>query len=133
LDAYLGKTYSLYRVNTMITFPILSKHAVTNIHIDYDDAHSLAYFVYWTETRENNGAIFIIPGSHITKNENPGIYLEGKGGSVFLIDTYCLHSGNKNIVTLRIATWLRFGEIPNLAYIADKNYLYFKLFNNEII
>ncbi len=133
MDAYLGKTYSLYRVNTMITFPILSKHAVTNIHIDYDDAHSLAYFVYWTETRENNGAIFIIPGSHITKNENPGIYLEGKGGSVFLIDTYCLHSGNKNIVTLRIATWLRFGEIPNLAYIADKNYLYFKLFNNEII
>ncbi len=125
IDDYLGRSSSLYSVNTMLTFPSELEHGVTKLHRDYDDAHFLVCFVYWTETSAQNGATFVVPGSHIG-DSNEGLYLEGRAGSVFLVDTYCLHSGNRKIDSPRLATWMRFGDIPNLAFISDKNYLFFR-------
>lgn len=124
-DDYLGFSSSLYSVNTMLTFPSNGHaHGVTEIHRDYDDLLSLTCFVYWTDTTRDNGATFYVPGSHLGRG-GEGVYLEGKAGSVFLVDTYGLHAGNKRVQTPRLATWLRFGETPNLAYVCDKNYLFF--------
>ncbi len=123
-DAYLNRYAHLYSVNTMLTLPNSPPHGVTQLHRDYDDLLSLTCFVYWTDTTRDNGATYYIPGSHIGHGEQ-GVYLEGKAGSVFLVDTYGLHAGNPNVTSPRLVTWFRFGEIPNLAYVCDKNYLFF--------
>lgn len=122
-DSYLGFSSHVYSVNTMLTVPSVQVHGVTNIHRDYDDIVFLVCFIYWTETSRNNGATYFIPGSHLGRAKE-GIYLEGRAGSVFFVDSYGLHAGNKKIQSPRLATWIRFGSIPNLAYVSDKNYLF---------
>jgi len=124
-DDYLGFNSKLYSVNTMLTVPADVKHGVTDLHRDYDDLVFLTCFVYWTDTTRDNGATFFVPGSHRGTNRD-GIYLEGRAGSVYFVDSYGLHSGNKKITSPRLATWMRYGRIPNLAYVTDKNYLFLR-------
>jgi len=122
--SYLGFKSSLYGINTMLTKRCDVPHGVTNLHRDYDDFLFLTFFVYWTDTTKNNGATYFVPGSHLNHVGTEGIYLEGHAGSVFALDTYGLHAGNKSIQSERLATWIRYGRIPNVAYICDKNYLF---------
>ena len=124
VDSYLGFKSCVYSVNTMLTVPAKKAHGVTNLHRDHDDILFLVCFIYWTETSRYNGATYFVPGSHLGK-PGEGVFLEGKAGSLFLIDGYGLHAGNKQVQSPRLATWIRYGSIPNLAYVCDKNYLFF--------
>lgn len=130
-DSYLGFRSRIYGVNTMLTVPSVQVHEVTNIHRDYDDIVFLVCFIYWTETSRSNGATYFVPGSHLGRPKE-GVYLEGRAGSVFFVDSYGLHAGNKQIQTSRLATWIRFGSIPNLAYVCDKNYLFLKASEGDL-
>ena len=123
---YLGNEAKLYSINTMVTTKSKNFHQVTNLHRDFDDDKFLTLFVYWTDTSKNNGATYYIPGSHLKNSENinEGIYLEGKAGSCFFLNTFGLHAGNKNIVDRRIVTWFRFGKRTNLVHYVDKGYLH---------
>jgi len=124
--SYLGFSGSLYGVNTMLTKQCEIPHGVTNLHRDYDDFLFLTFFIYWTETTKENGATYFVPGSHLNNVGTEGIYLEGRAGSVFAVDSYGLHAGNKFIQSERLVTWIRYGRIPNVAYVTDKAYLFSK-------
>lgn len=133
IDNYLGSKSYLYSINTMLTKPSEKKHSVTNLHRDYDDKHFLVLFIYWTDTAKDDGSTFFIPGSHLldNKNLNDGIFLEGKKGSVFLIDTFGWHSGNKNLKKDRLVSWLRFScNQLNTASYDNKEYLFFDYYNS---
>lgn len=123
VDDYLNYDSQIYSVNTMLTLPSDNKHSVTDKHRDIDDVIFLALFIYWTETSFDNGATMFEVGSH-NKKHGETISLSGKKGSAFLVDTFGIHSGNKELKGLRLATWIRYGSIPNYTYIVDKNYLY---------
>jgi hypothetical protein len=123
IDKILGFKSQIYSVNTMLTLPCQKSHGVTNWHRDYDDISSLALFIYWTETDEMNGATQYKSGSHYEVNGEE-VYLKGKQGSIFILDPLGLHKGNKNLKKFRLATWIRYGRIPNNSYILDKNYLF---------
>ena len=61
-------------------------------------------------------------------------YLSGEIGSIFAVDTWAWHSGNKNIKTNRLVTWVRFTACPANTYFTDRNYLFkdeLKDFNNS--
>lgn len=123
-ESYLGFKGNLYGVNTMLTKQCEIPHGVTRLHRDYDDFLSITFFIYWTDTTKDNGATYFVPGSHLDHVGTEGIYLEGKAGSVFAVDTYGLHAGNKSIQSERLVTWIRYGRIPNVAYVCDKTYLF---------
>ena len=53
-------------------------------------------------------------------------HLEGKGGSVFALDTWALHAGNPNITSPRLVTWIRFSSMPAKTYYLNRNYLFKK-------
>jgi hypothetical protein len=131
IDGYLGSLSRLYSINTMRSFPSTNKSFVTEMHRDVDDYHSLALFIYWTDTSRNDGATYYLTGSHREYiNGANGQFLEGRAGSVFLMDTFGLHCGNKNLIKERTVTWMRFSQSQwNVASIADKNYLHFDYYN----
>lgn len=131
VNEYLGSNSFLYAVNTMITTPSKNIHSVTDIHRDRDDIKFLAIFVYWTATEESNGSTFFVPGSHIdlSIDESQGHYIETIPGSVYAMDTFALHSGNKNVKDTRVVSWFRFGSRINAASFGNKNYLFEKQLN----
>lgn len=133
VENYLDGQSYLYSLNTMLTKPTTKKHSVTDLHRDYDDQHFLVLFIYWTDTNKNDGSTFFIPGSHLreNKNLNDGIFLEGAAGSVFLIDTFGWHAGNKNLKKDRLVSWLRFSKNQlNIASFDNKEYLFFDYYNS---
>ena len=133
IESYLGSKSYLYSINTMLTKPSKHSHSVTNVHRDYDDRHCLALFIYWTDTAKDDGSTFFIPGSHTNNNKNfsEGIFLEGKRGSVYLIDTFGWHAGNKNLKKDRLVSWLRFSDSQlNTASYDNKEYLFFDYYNS---
>jgi hypothetical protein len=134
INDYLGGSYFLYSINTMRSIPTKNKCFVTDLHRDIDDYHSLALFVYWTDTLSNDGATFYLPASHRKNiNQSSGQYLEGCAGSAYLIDTYGLHCGNKNLAKERTVTWMRFSQRQwNVASVSDKNYLHFNYYDQLI-
>jgi hypothetical protein len=119
--AYLGFTPVLYSINTIATTKGGGDHYVMRMHRDYDAFASVTFFVCWTDVSANNGATIFIPRSHLSSNvnETDRTYLTGEAGQVFGVDTFGLHSGNRNVSGLRLATWMRFGSIPNLGTIQD--------------
>lgn len=131
---YLGGESSLYAVNTMVTTPSKNIHSVTDLHRDRDDIHFLTFFIYWTTTSEINGATYIVPESHIdlSMTSECGIYLNAMPGSVFAVDTFALHSGNKNVTSSRVVSWFRFANRINAASFGNKNYLYEHYLNDLI-
>jgi hypothetical protein len=129
IDSYLGGDSRIYSINTMVTLPSTHLHSVTNLHRDFDDVNFLSVFIYWTEADEMNGATYYCPGTNIghLKNDNSGLYLSGKAGSVYIIDPQGLHKGNIKVKSPRVVTWIRYSKnIFNLASITNKDYLYFK-------
>ena len=131
VDGYLGPSSRLYSINTMRSMPSSNKSFVTEMHRDIDDYHSLALFIYWTDTSSNDGATYYLTGSHRKYiNGANGQFLEGHAGTVYLIDTFGLHCGNKNLLKERTVTWMRFSQRQwNVGSIADKNYLNFKYYD----
>lgn len=135
IENYLGSKPYLYSINTMLTKPSQIKHSVTNLHRDYDDYHFIVLLIYWTKVNRNNGATFFIPKSHLNnnKNINDGVYLEGDSGSVYLVDTFGWHSGNKNLKNDRVVSWLRFSKNQlNIASYDNKEYFFFNYYNSLI-
>ena len=61
-----------------------------------------------------------------TPNRTNTKHLEGKGGSVFALDTWALHAGNPNITSPRLVTWIRFSSMPAQTYYLNRNYLFKK-------
>jgi len=130
LEDYFKFKPDLYSICTMLSKPSDKLNAVTNLHRDYDDENFLVLFIYWTDVSENNGATYFLKQSHFKEdidNKN-GIYLDGKAGSVYLANTFALHSGNKNLKNDRVVTWFRFGKRPNLVNFVDKDYLFNNLY-----
>ena len=108
---------------------------VVNLHVDFDSASVLTFFVYWSDVSELNGATRVLPGSHLFLHDRrlgnyvsePSTkYLEGKSGSVFALDTWALHAGNSNITSPRLVTWIRFSSLPVSGYYSNRNYLFKK-------
>ena len=130
----------IYSINTMLSKKSKKEYYVNNLHVDFDSANTVTFFVYWTDTSKLNGATRILPGSHLLLYDRrlasyvsePLLeHLEGKAGSVFALDAWALHSGNPNITSPRLVTWIRFSSMPAQAYYIGRNYL-FKDKLNEI-
>ena len=138
---YLGTNkVKIYSINTMLSKKSKKEYYVNNLHVDFDCANMVTFFIYWTNTSKLNGATRILPGSHLLLydkglasyvNESLLTYLEDKAGSVFAIDTWALHAGNPNITSPRLVTWIRFSSMPAQTYYISRNYL-FKDKLNEI-
>jgi hypothetical protein len=131
INLYLGFEGNLFAINTMITKAnSKSRHSVTSMHRDYDDLHFITMFIYWSDVDKDDGATSIIQGSHRSKlSSEKKIYLEGPAGSVFLGDTLGFHSGNVNLKKDRIVTAMRFGKSLNPASYINKDYLFFREYN----
>ena len=108
------------------------KHYVQNLHMDFDCASNVTFFIYWTEVSKLNGATKIFPGSHLFLHDkrlasyvsDPLLtWIEGKAGSVFAIDTWALHAGSL-LTSPRLVTWIRFSSMPAQTYYLNRNYLF---------
>lgn len=123
-DEYCGYSTSLYSVNTFFSRPTKKKilHYVQRVHRDYDNISNLTFFVCWTKTSKSDGATLYYKMSHLKNLKNYKIVpLSGKVGEVFAVDTYGLHCGNLKIKNIRIASWIRYGEINNYASLSDSS------------
>ena len=123
----------IYSINTMLTKKSEKKNYVVNLHVDFDSANMMTFFIYWTDVTKNNGATRILPGSHLFLhdrklasyvNEPLTKHLEDKAGSLYAVDTWALHAGNPNITSPRLVTWIRFSSMPASTYYLDRNYLF---------
>ena len=92
-------------------------HAVQKFHRDYDGYNCYVLFIALSETNANDGATEIVSLDGSTH------FLESQPGEIYLIDPYCKHRANVNIINNRLACWIRFGEVPNLAYNQDLNFI----------
>ena len=128
----------IYSINTMLSKKSKKEYYVNNLHVDFDCANMVTFFIYWTNTSKLNGATRILPGSHLLLydkmlasyvNESLLKHLEDKAGSVFAIDTWALHAGNPNITSPRLVTWIRFSSMPAQSYYMSRNYLFKDKFN----
>tara|TARA_Y100000590_G_scaffold127688_1_gene145984 strand:+ start:21085 stop:22050 length:966 start_codon:yes stop_codon:yes gene_type:complete len=124
---------NIYSINTMLTKKSNKQNYVVNLHVDFDSANMLTFFIYWTDVSKNNGATRIFPGSHLFLHDRrlPGYiddsstkYIEDKAGSLYAIDTWALHAGNPNISSPRLVTWIRFSSMPAQTYYLNRNYLF---------
>lgn len=126
-DAYVGFSTLLYSVNTFITLPGKSTAYVFRKHRDYDDFASVAFFIYWTSVSAENGATIYYPKTHLkTLPDAKKVVLAGNAGNIYMLDGFGLHAGNSQIAgSPRLVTWLRYGSIPNLSTIQNKNGRFF--------
>ena len=123
----------IYSINSMLNKQSEKKHYVQNLHMDFDCASNVTFFIYWTEVSKLNGATKIFPGSHLFLHDRRLAnyisdtlltWIEGKAGSVFAIDTWALHAGNWYTTSPRLVTWIRFSSMPVQTYYLDRNYLF---------
>ena len=131
---YLGSNkVRIYALNTMLSKKSKKEYYVNNLHVDFDCANMVTFFIYWTNTTKLDGATRILPGSHLLLydkglasyvNESLLTHLEDEAGSVFAIDTWALHAGNPNITSPRLVTWIRFSSMPAQTYYMSRNYLF---------
>jgi hypothetical protein len=136
ISGYLGPQNYIYSINTMISMPSKNKHSVTDLHRDYDDTNFLALAIYWTDVESDDGATYFVPSTHnryVDEKNNlldKGVYLKGKAGTVYLIDNYGWHAGNKNLKKKRVVTWVRFSKNQfNVSSFDNKEQFFFKYFN----
>ncbi len=128
----LTKNLEIYSVNTMLTKKSNTTSGVCNLHRDLDSMSSITFFIYWTNVTRDNGSTLIYPGSHLFNQDKLFSnyashslnlkHIEGEEGSIFAVDTWAWHSGNKNIETNRLVTWVRFTACPANTYFTDENY-----------
>ena len=136
----ISKKTDIISINTMLTKSSNSDHDVFNLHRDIDSVNSVAFFIYWTATNENDGSTSLIPGSHIYnfdrkfgKIYSPNFclkHIEGEEGSIYALDAWAYHKGNDKLKNPRLATWVRYSSFPSRIYYMDKNYLFKKELNN---
>ncbi|MGC1444717.1 MAG: phytanoyl-CoA dioxygenase family protein [Xanthobacteraceae bacterium] len=121
-DAYLGFPAKLYSVNTFMSLTDPGDHYVTRFHRDYDDFGALAFFIYWNDTSPANGATIYVPGSHLSSAADMSrvVHLAGNAGTIFALDAFGIHAGNKMVDKFRLVTWFRYGMVPNLATVQNK-------------
>lgn len=125
INGYLGFDPKLYFLLTWFNFPNKEKHYVHRLHRDYDDFKFLSLIINWTDVTKENGATRFIRSSHARllnshQQEELTTYLTGPAGSVYLADTYGLHSGTPVIKGCRVVTWARYGRLINAATLQDK-------------
>jgi hypothetical protein len=120
-EEYLGFRSSLFSVNTYATLTGTADHYVMRWHRDPDDFRALAFFVTWTPATASDGATVYVPGSHVsaTVGVEHATHLEGEAGTVYAIDTFGLHAGNRRVDDMRLVTWFRYGRIPNTTAFQD--------------
>ena len=46
--------------------------------------------------------------------------MAGKAGTIFALDAFGIHAGNKMVDKFRLVTWFRYGMVPNLATVQNK-------------
>ena len=119
----------------MLTKKSDKEYYVNNLHVDFDSANDVAFFIYWTDNSKLNGSTRLLPGSHLLLYDRmlasyvsePLLeHLEDKAGSVFAIDTWALHAGNQNITSPRLVTRVKFCSMPAKTYYTDRIYLFKK-------
>jgi len=130
IKCFLGFHAFIYSINFYWGFPSTDVlHAVQKIHRDYDGYCCFVLFIALSKTSKDDGATLVI-GRGGTMN-----YLEAYSGEVYLFDPFFKHSANSSVLKTRLACWIRFGEMPNLAFNQDlsffpDDYEILKVFNN---
>ena len=95
INTYLNFNSFIYNCVTWYNPPSLEEHYVHRTHRDYDDFKFIALYIYWNNISENDGPLMYVKKSHKnSKITNSPTKISGKEGSVFLIDTFGLHSGS---------------------------------------
>ena len=56
---------NIFSINTMLTKNSKIKNYVENMHVDFDSANMVSFFIYWTDVSKKDGATRILPGSHL--------------------------------------------------------------------
>jgi hypothetical protein len=92
-------------------------HYVQKYHRDYDGFNCYVLFLILSDVSKDNGATIL--------KDNLGNlhYLEGKKGDAYIMDPFLMHRANESLLNDRYVMWIRFGEIPNLAYLQDLSFL----------
>lgn len=127
-EIYCGFKTVPYSLTTMLSLPQKGEHPVTNFHRDYDDFIYLGFFIYWTDTNENNGSTTYRLKSHRKDNgtEKEDKILRVKSGSIIAGDWFGEHRGNSKVSSgKRLLTMIRFGKKINYAYMSTKSYYFF--------
>jgi hypothetical protein len=124
INSYLNFNANIYSALTWVNIPSKNKHYVHNLHRDYDDFKFLVLIINWTTVTKNNGATRFIKKSHLSdyvlnKNIENTVYLEGDQGSIYLADTFALHSGTPLKEGIKVSSWIRYGKLINAASIQD--------------
>jgi ectoine hydroxylase-related dioxygenase (phytanoyl-CoA dioxygenase family) len=112
-DAYLGRKNNLNKEIFVVHDKVGSKHIANDLH--FDVLNTFKFFIYLTDTTEENGAFTCVPGSHVrtsairkklgakvnhdnrelTRNlpytDDEVIPIEGKAGTLILFDTDVFH------------------------------------------
>jgi|MDSV01.1.fsa_nt_gb hypothetical protein len=116
INNYLNFPSSIYNISTWYNPPSNEQHYVHRSHRDYDDFKFLGMVIYWNDIEENNGPLTFVKKSHKDKNIfEPHTKLIGEAGSVYLVDTFGLHSGSPVKQDARYTTSFRFGQYFNMA------------------
>lgn len=113
--AISGLGSQIYSVNFYKNFPNKNNlHSVQKFHRDYDGFLCYVLFVALSDVTKSNGATIVI-------NKSSGYceYLEAKKGELYLLDPFILHRANDELTSNRFSCWIRFGEVPNLAFYQD--------------
>lgn len=115
---YLECVPTLYSVNAWWSLPGADSPQVEHVqhwHRDTDDWRFVTLFLYLTDVGEDCGPTQVCEGSHLSY-QNADDYmratLTGPAGSMFLVNTMCLHRG---LVPQkpRLVAWARYGLGPN--------------------
>jgi len=122
LKIYFGFSPDLHNINTFATMPFNFSHHVMKGHRDYDHFYGITVFISWTKTSKDNGATMYLKGSNALNNIKEKEYtsIDSNPGDVYLLDTFGMHYGNPLVKDIRLATWLRYGTVPNYSYLINK-------------
>lgn len=129
--------YGFDQINQVFEVERNDRNGSTNgSPLHFDMVPSLKTFIYLDEIRQGNGATRVLPGSHIQARKfalrhfqsdcNPltsdsflcdperyhELHIEGGPGTVFFVDTYCIHGGGivsnqRGRRSVRAVTWAR--------------------------
>jgi len=117
LNELTGVDLSLYSVNFYWGFPQSGPlDSVQKFHRDYDGYNCWVVFFALSDVTPENGATVI------KAQDGSNTYLSAKAGDIFIVDPFFIHRANPKVITNRLTCWIRFGELPNLAYNQDLNF-----------
>ena len=110
------KLYSVNFYRTLAFSDSSNLHYVQRFHRDYDGFNCYVLFLILSDVTKENGAT-------VVKDALGNLhFLEGKCGDAYVMDPFLLHKANNSLKNDRYVMWIRFGEIPNLAYLQDLSF-----------